>query len=143
MDEWHAATALACLDEIDAILQARRDRAEAMRSALDPRGFSFQARSEIGTWQFVPALAPTPAWRPAQLPLRPRDEVEFSFYFDPPLHGMPAFAGFPRVGSLAVTESLSERILSLPMANDLSAASVERVSCCVLAPERPSARSVT
>ena len=143
MDEWHAATALACLDELDAVLQGRRKRAEAMRAALEPHGFAFQPGSETGTWQFVPALAPTPAWRRAATAAAAADEIEFRAYFDPPLHGMDAFTGFPRVGSLEVTEALSERVISLPMANDLSAASVEGVIECALAPERPPARSVT
>ena len=59
-------------------------------------------------------------------------EIEVRSYFDPPLHQMPAFAAYPHCRTLAVTDSLSKRMLSLPMANDLSAEAVDRITACVL-----------
>ena len=43
LDEWHAAAALAALDGLDAVLAARRERAERIRAALASHGFAFQA----------------------------------------------------------------------------------------------------
>jgi dTDP-4-amino-4,6-dideoxygalactose transaminase len=139
MDEWHAAAALACLDEMDAVLDARRAHAHAMRSVLASHGFTFQRAAEAGTWQFVPALAPTPTWRGAALAAAEARGIEIRSYFDPPLHRMAAFSGFPRVASLDVADSLAERMLSLPMANDLSEDAVERIVSCVIAASRPRA----
>jgi hypothetical protein len=58
------------------------------------------------------------------------------------MHQLPAFASVQRAGDLPVTESLSERIVGLPMANDISAGSLERIRDLVLrtvasAPRRP------
>jgi dTDP-4-amino-4,6-dideoxygalactose transaminase len=132
LDEWHAAAALACLDELDAVLAARRERAQAIRSALSGHEFGFQEGADRGTWQFVPALAPSPDWREAALGAAAAQGIELRSYFDPPLHAMPAFAGWDRAGALDVTESLATRVLSLPMANDLSADAIERIGACVL-----------
>jgi dTDP-4-amino-4,6-dideoxygalactose transaminase len=132
LDEWHAAAALACLDELDTVLAARRERAQAIRAALSGHDFGFQEGADRGTWQFVPALAPWPGWRDAALDAGAAQGIELRRYFDPPLHAMPAFAGWARAGALDVTESLATRVLSLPMANDLSAEAIERIGACVL-----------
>lgn len=127
LDEWHAATALAALDQLDRVLAARRSHAEAMRPALAAAGLTLQAGGELGTWQFVPALAPSAAARDAVVRRAAASRVEVRCYFSPPLHGMPAFAGAPRSGTLPVTEDLAARMLSLPMANDLSPEDRERI----------------
>ena len=46
---------------------------------------------------------------------------------------MPAFAAVPRIGDLAVTEDLAARTLSLPMANDLSAAAIDAIAVTLAA----------
>lgn len=132
LDEWHAAAALAGLDSLDDVLAARRTRAAHIRGALEAHGYEFQQGSELGTWQFVPVLAPSASVRDAVLVRAREAEVEVRSYFDPPLHQMTAFAGYPHAGSLAVTESLAKRMLSLPMANDLSADALDRITACVL-----------
>ena len=43
------------------------------------------------------------------------------------MHRLPAFTKCPTVGGLEVTDSLAERIVALPMANDISATALERV----------------
>ena len=44
------------------------------------------------------------------------------------LHRTAAFRAFDRAGPLAVTEALADRMLSLPMAVDLSAAELDLVA---------------
>jgi dTDP-4-amino-4,6-dideoxygalactose transaminase len=127
LDEWHAAAGLAALDTVDDVLAARRQHAETMRVRLEPLGFAFQAGGDRGTCQFVPVVAPDEATRSAAVRLAREDNVELRTYFDPPLHTMPAFADAARCGTLAVTESLARRALSLPMANDLTPDDLERV----------------
>jgi dTDP-4-amino-4,6-dideoxygalactose transaminase len=126
LSEIHAATGLAMLDRYDDILLRRRELADAIRSPLKNRGFVFQEGCERSTSQFVPALAGTVAVRDRVLRHATAAAVELRTYFAP-LHQFPAFQGYPRSGTLAVTEELSARILSLPLANDLSEEAVDRI----------------
>jgi dTDP-4-amino-4,6-dideoxygalactose transaminase len=128
LPEWSAATALAVLDRYDAVLSARRDRAEALLGRIARLGFTRQALSAGAAWQFVPVLTPTAAARDAVLTRARADGIEIRTYFDVPLHRMPAFADAPRHGDLAVTEDLAARTLSLPMANDLSPAAIDAIA---------------
>jgi dTDP-4-amino-4,6-dideoxygalactose transaminase len=133
LPEWSAATALAVLDGYDGVLAARRERAEALLARVTPLGFRRQALSAGAAWQFVPVLAPSAAARDAVLARARVDGIEIRTYFDVPLHHMPAFAAAPRVGDLAVTEDLAARTLSLPMANDLSAAAIDAIAATLAA----------
>jgi dTDP-4-amino-4,6-dideoxygalactose transaminase len=126
LSEIHAATGLAMLDTYDEVLIRRRNLADAIRSPLSKNGFIFQEGCERSTSQFVPALAPTVAVRERVLQLAARAAVELRTYFSP-LHQFPAFRAYPRIGTLAVTEDLSARILSLPLANDLSQEAIDRI----------------
>ncbi|HMJ36432.1 MAG TPA: aminotransferase class I/II-fold pyridoxal phosphate-dependent enzyme [Baekduia sp.] len=118
--EWPAATALAVLDRLEAILGARRTHVDALREALQPAGLEFQASDGQSTWQFLPTVAADAAARNVVRDSAIAAGVEVRTYFDPPLHQMPAFAGMLRADELAVTTDLSSRVLSLPMANDLT-----------------------
>ncbi len=152
LSELHAATGLAVLDRLDDILRARRTRAARVRDALEPRGFEFQHGSERSTWQFIPTLAPSAEGRAAVMREAARRSIEVRRYFTP-CHHFGACAAFPRVGSLAVADALADRMLSLPMANDLSDTDIEQiVDCCLVAtssagsssrsaPARPAARA--
>ena len=113
-----AAIALAALDGLPRALAARRSAAAEITAGLPP-GFDTQSRAERGTWQFVPVRAPTADARDAVI-ASARDAVEIRTYYEP-LHLMPAFAGCARTTDLPVTLELSGRLLSLPMAVDLSA----------------------
>jgi dTDP-4-amino-4,6-dideoxygalactose transaminase len=117
LSELSAAIALAALDEFGDALDARRAAAAQIVRALPP-GFTPQRDHELGTWQFVPVLAPDAVTRNAVFESA-RGKVELRTYYAP-LHAMPAFAGRRRVGDLAATEDLSSRMLSLPMAPDLT-----------------------
>ena len=81
-------------------------------------------------WQFVPVLAPSPRVRAAALALAREREIELRAYFSVPLHRMPAYASAPVAGGLRRTEDLAARALSLPMANDQSAADRDAIVSC-------------
>jgi dTDP-4-amino-4,6-dideoxygalactose transaminase len=133
LSELHAATGLAVLDRFDDILRARRTRAARVRDALEPRGFEFQQGNERSTWQFIPTLAPSAEGRAAVMREAARRSIEVRRYFTP-CHHFPACAAFPRVGSLSVADALADRMLSLPMANDLTETDVEQIiECCLVA----------
>lgn len=134
--EWPAATALAVLDGYDAVLAARRASSEYMLDALAPYGYVRQVGSEHAAWQFVPVLAPSPEVRAAALEEGRRRGIQLRSYFSIPLHSMPAFASSVVAGDLDHTEDLAARVLSLPMANDLSERDADAIVACLVAAAR-------
>ena len=130
MSELHAATALAVLDEFDAILEVRRSAAERIRSVARP-GVTWQDGCERSTWQFVPVAFEDSTAR-AVAATASAATLETRVYYQP-LHRMQPFARYS-AGELAVTEDLASRVLALPMANDLSAREIELIG----EPLRPS-----
>jgi dTDP-4-amino-4,6-dideoxygalactose transaminase len=131
MSELHAATGLAVLDRFDEIIRRRRSSAARIVEALSPGGFTFQVNSANSSWQFVPALAPDAAVQTRLLASAQASGVELRDYYRP-LHLMPPLRGYETVGHLEVTTELAERIVSLPMANDLDDRSVDRICLAAL-----------
>lgn len=126
MSELHAATGLAALDHHDEVLAARRRMAgKIMR--LGGAGVQWQGGYERSTWQFVPVAFGD--GRARQERLREHSAtVELRTYYEP-LHLMPPFAGVPvALSGLERTEDLASRILSLPMANDLTPAELGSIA---------------
>jgi dTDP-4-amino-4,6-dideoxygalactose transaminase len=128
LSELHAATGLAVLDRFDEVLAGRRRLAGALANATTGCGLGMQTGAFDGTWQFFQALAPTAAARTAALAAARDLDVEVRTLHDPPLHRHPAFARARRYGTLAVTDDLAARSLSLPLANSLPAGAVERIA---------------
>ena len=126
LSEIHAATGLAMLDRYEDVLFARKELANAVRAPLVKHGFVFQEGCERSTSQFVPTLCHSASVREQVVREAALAAVEVRTYFSP-LHHFPAFRSYPRRGSLAVTEDISSRSLSLPLANDLSPESVDRI----------------
>jgi dTDP-4-amino-4,6-dideoxygalactose transaminase len=131
--EWPAATALAVLDGYADVLTARRRAAERMLCALEPLGFERQRGADGAAWQFVSVLAPSIGIRAAALERGRRQGIEMRTYFSVPLHRMSAFASAPVAGDLHRTDELASRVLSLPMANDISDGDVDAIVACLAA----------
>ena len=119
-----AAIALAAFDALPAQLAARRERATRLLAELP--GLQLQAGHEHGVWQFVPAAAEDARQRDAVLAAA-AGRVQLRTYYGA-LHRTAAFRAFDRASPLAVTEALADRMLSLPMAVDLSAAELDLVA---------------
>ncbi len=119
LSEIQAATALAVLDRFDAILETRRALAREYRAELSAKGWSLQTNSENAAWQFIPALAPSAREREAARRRCDEAGVEVRTYYEP-LHSFPAFATCERTDSLAVTDAIAARVLSLPLANSMA-----------------------
>jgi dTDP-4-amino-4,6-dideoxygalactose transaminase len=132
LDEWHAATALAALDSLPNRLARRRDAAAAMRHDLRDSGLRFQALAERSPTQFLPALAPSASRRDEVLARATSLGVELRTYYSP-LHLSPAYERCDRGDALVVTTEVAERMLSLPMADDLSEAEQAQVVACLRA----------
>jgi dTDP-4-amino-4,6-dideoxygalactose transaminase len=120
-----AAIALASLDELDTAISIRRERAKEILDLL-PERFDQQAGSELGTWQFVPVVAPDAITRKAVREEGERREIGVRTYYDP-LHLMPAFADCDRADHLHQTRMLGQRVLSLPMALDLDSSEIAAI----------------
>jgi dTDP-4-amino-4,6-dideoxygalactose transaminase len=130
LDEWHAAAALAGLDRLDETLAARQLGAATMRRNLRLTGTRFQALAERSPAQFVPALLPSAQRRADVLASARARRVEMRSYYSPPLHLTPAYAACDRSGPLDTTIDVAERIVSLPMAEDLSEREQWEVARC-------------
>ncbi|HEX4491897.1 MAG TPA: aminotransferase class I/II-fold pyridoxal phosphate-dependent enzyme [Acidimicrobiia bacterium] len=124
LDELHAATALAALDDLDAQLTARHVRACRMREGLGAQLVP-QLGHEHSTVQFVSLLARDRAARNRMFE-RADGRIEIRSYYEP-LHRAPAFADLPRVADLAVTDDIGGRIVSLPMAVDLTDSEIAEI----------------
>jgi dTDP-4-amino-4,6-dideoxygalactose transaminase len=133
MSEPHAAIGLAALDRYDEVLSARRQRAATLTERLGQQ-LEFQPGSAASTWQFVPALAPTRQSRNAILAHARDKKIEMRAYHQP-LHLFPTLSHYPTAGSLEVTEYLASRVLSLPMANDISNDELDEICACVMEAE--------
>jgi dTDP-4-amino-4,6-dideoxygalactose transaminase len=131
LDEWHAAVALAGLDRLASTLAARRSIAARMRDALADTGAVFQRGAERSSTQFVSVAMATSSARNMALAAAARGAVEMRTYFSPPLHRSRAYRDCQQAHSLAVTDDLAGRILSLPMSNDLTDAELGRIVDCV------------
>jgi dTDP-4-amino-4,6-dideoxygalactose transaminase len=126
MSELHAAAGLAMLDRIDDVVRRRRLNAQRLHQAIADLPYGLQAGSDRSTWQIFHLLAPTPEIRDRCLELAPQHAIEIRTMHAPVLHTQPAFAGAEH-GPLPVTESLGERALALPMANQLPEDAYERI----------------
>jgi dTDP-4-amino-4,6-dideoxygalactose transaminase len=117
LDELHAAAALAALDEYDVHVASRRGRARRMLEGLGSTVVP-QFGHERSTMQFVSVVTRDAATRDRVF-ARADGRIEVRAYYEP-LHLAPAFEGLPRLGTLRVTEDVGSRIISLPMAVDLT-----------------------
>jgi dTDP-4-amino-4,6-dideoxygalactose transaminase len=126
LSELHSATALAVLDDYDEVLGARRRHAQEIVERVQTT-VQWQAESHRSTWQFVPVAFPTTDERDRRLSAS-GGSVEMRTYYEP-LHRMAAFReANTGEGGLARTEDVADRILSLPMANDMTAAELAMVA---------------
>lgn len=137
MSELHAATALAVLDDFDSILENRRRSAAYLRAQAEP-DIVWQKGCERSTWQFVPVAFPD-ADRRRSVAKSCQDHVEVRTYYEP-LHQIEPFRRWGIAdGNLQQTDELCERILCLPMANDLADVELEMIAA-ILRPDEPTSR---
>jgi dTDP-4-amino-4,6-dideoxygalactose transaminase len=126
MSEIHAATALAALDDFETVLEARARRSVAIRAGLAEHGFAFQRGCETSAWQFVPTLASSATVRQDILDAARLARVELRTYHEP-LHVMASLSSYETLGDLPVTRDLATRMLSLPLASDLTDDEISRI----------------
>jgi dTDP-4-amino-4,6-dideoxygalactose transaminase len=130
MSELHAATALAVLDEFDAILARRRLTAADLRGRIQAPVI-WQREFERSTWQFVPLMFACEEERERAITACD-GEVETRVYYQPVGQLIPDQVDIA-AGGVRVAEDLYRRLLCLPMANDLSADEVATIAAAVSA----------
>lgn len=128
LSEPSAATALAALDALPDALAARRSRAMRIVDALGD-DLDTQHGHVHSNWQFVPVAARDGAHR-RRILASAEGEVELRTYYEP-LHRMSAFRAAVHADALTATVDIGERILSLPLAVDLTDAEIDRIVTAV------------
>jgi dTDP-4-amino-4,6-dideoxygalactose transaminase len=138
MSEFHAALALRGLDRLD----ARIDRRNQIRLNYERRlrtipGVSFQ-RISSGNWSSCKDFAvlideagfgKSRDWLFSALE---RENIQVRRYFYPPVHRQMLYREIWDKRGLPVTESISDRILNLPIYSTLSDENVEKVCDAIL-----------
>jgi dTDP-4-amino-4,6-dideoxygalactose transaminase len=133
LSEVGALLALSKLHGFDEVVAHRARLARAYRASLP----SFTFQRVIGcriAYQFMPVLLPVDwsAYRAALLARLAAGGIGAAHYFSPHLAEHPYFADICRKGELTVTQQISSRILSLPMADEMNLAEVDEVSGTLL-----------
>lgn len=134
LSEIHAAIALLSLETLEERVQQRARYAEIYRGGLgDIPGISFPAvrATDRSTYKdFTIIVDPgTFGWDvPGLEKALEADGIETRRYYYPPIHTMDAYVGRVEERALPVTNSISPRVLTLPMWDDIGEERVERVA---------------
>ncbi|WPN96773.1 DegT/DnrJ/EryC1/StrS family aminotransferase [Pseudomonas sp. MUP55] len=132
MSEYHAAVALAALDNWPVVAEARRTLHQhyATRILEKIPALKLQVKPMTGVYSLMLVLLP-PGFRGVDIQLRLLGkDIETRRWYCPPLHGHPAFQAFT-VGPLPVVEMLTERLIGLPFHLSLTKANVETIIDCL------------
>lgn len=132
MSEYHAAVALAALDNWPTVADTRRNLHQRYAACLLERipALKLQVKPADGVYSLMLVLLP-PGFRGVDIQLRLLGEdIETRRWYCPPLHGHPAFQACA-AGPLPVVDLLTERLLGLPFHLSLTDADIERVIDCL------------
>lgn len=134
LDELQAAILRVKLGHIDEFNRQRRRVAASYRERLTGADLELPFEDGVGRHVYHQFTALTPEGRreDVQAALRTND-IASAVYYPTPLHRQPAFSGYSRAGSLANSESVAERCLSLPIFPEMTEAQIDRVADCLMA----------
>jgi dTDP-4-amino-4,6-dideoxygalactose transaminase len=140
MSELHAAIALESLDDLDDHLDRRRAIAARYRAGLsDVPGLALQsvAASDRSTYKDLTIVLDGDFGldRDGLRRVLGAERIDTRSYFSPPVHLQQAYRSADTPG-LPVTESVSDRVLSLPIHRELPLDAVDAVVESVLAAHR-------
>jgi dTDP-4-amino-4,6-dideoxygalactose transaminase len=128
LSELSSAIGMRQLARLPGRLRARQAILAAYRARLEPLGVAFQPGVERAAIPFVSALLPTEEWRDRFVAALENGLVECRTYYNPPAHRHSVFGEWRSDRALPATDDIAARIISLPMADDLSDDAVERVA---------------
>lgn len=132
MSEYHAAVALAALDNWPTTAEARRNLHQHYTEQLLEKipALKLQVKPMDGVYSLMLVLLP-PGFRAVDIQLRLLGkDIETRRWYCPPLQDHPAFQAFAK-GPLPMVDLLAERLLGLPFHLSLNDASIRRVIDCL------------
>lgn len=116
LQEINAVIGLRQLGTIDDVVRERRDVLRRYRDILEPTARVAVVRNAANSSVcFAPVLVDRVEDRDGLLADLRDAGIEARVYYGPPVHRHPAFAGATRIGELDATDSVSGRILCLPV----------------------------
>jgi dTDP-4-amino-4,6-dideoxygalactose transaminase len=128
LPELSSAMGIRQLTGLSQRIEKRRSLLAKYDSLLRPLGFTFQPGAERSAVAFVSGLIPEAIQRDTLLAALDAAGVECRTYYNPPLHQHPVFTEYAATADLEVTDAVTARILSLPMADNLKVEAVERIA---------------
>lgn len=128
LSEIHAALACLTVGDVERIVEARTAKADRYRQGLSRvPGLEFQEHLAGCRSAYKDFAILCPDRRDALADALEREGIQTKKYFRP-LDGMPAFEAFRSAGDdLGDTAAVAERVLCLPMFNDLADSDIDRV----------------
>jgi dTDP-4-amino-4,6-dideoxygalactose transaminase len=128
LSEIGALLGLAKLAEFEKIVEHRAMLAALYRSELEGIAFQRSMGSRLA-YQFMPAMLPekSASQRDVLLAMLAKQGIGTAQYFSPHLAEQPYFAQSLVCGDLSITQKISRRIITLPMADDMTADEVGSV----------------
>lgn len=135
LQEINAAIGLRQLEAFNGAVSSRRDVVEQYRRALTNTSIHFPHNIDRSSVCFASVLFGDPDARErARLALTAAG-VEVRTYYSPVVHDQPFLRDAARIGSLPTTGSVSERILSLPVHQNMDPEHIERIVSTILSSE--------
>ncbi|NBB92233.1 MAG: aminotransferase class I/II-fold pyridoxal phosphate-dependent enzyme [Gammaproteobacteria bacterium] len=129
LDELQAAILRVKLGHIDEFNRQRRRVAAAYRDRLADTPLETPFEDGLGrhVYHQFTTLVPRGRREVFQAALR-EASIASAVYYPTPLHRQPAFSDYSRAGSLAHSEQVAERCLSLPIFPEMTEAQIDRVA---------------
>lgn len=128
MSEYHAAVALAAMDNWPDVAKKRSELHQAYVAKLTAQipSLVLQSKAVTGVYSLLVVLLPKGvSGQEVRTRLLAKD-IETRRWYCPPLHGHPAFAAYA-AGALPLVDDLVERLLGLPFHLSLTAEDVDAV----------------
>jgi len=133
LDELQAAILRVKLPHIEEFNRQRRRVAASYREHLgDTSSLELPFEDGLGhhVYHQYTMLVPEGRREALQSALR-QAGIASAVYYPTPLHRQPAFSGYSRASSLANSEAVAERCLSLPIFPEMTEEQIERVAECL------------
>lgn len=134
LDELQAAILRVKLGHVDEFNRQRRRVAASYRERLSGTVLELPFEDGVGEHVYHQFTVLVPEGRRESLRAALGEaSIASAVYYPTPLHRQPAFSGYNRVGSLARSEAVAERCLSLPIYPEMTEEQIDRVTNCLLA----------
>ncbi|MBV8195754.1 MAG: aminotransferase class I/II-fold pyridoxal phosphate-dependent enzyme [Candidatus Dormibacteraeota bacterium] len=131
LPEVASAIGLRQLATFESRIERRRAVLGCYKSHLEEIGCCFQTAVMQSAPPFVSVALPHGVSRRRVGEALDDSGIGWRAYYNPPIHRQPSFAGVRTLDELIVTEDLADRMLSLPLDDELSEADVVRVARAV------------